>query len=787
MKERTSILEESVKNILIYAMIFFIIMAIIGVFVVKNNYNDEIAQLEEKYKEQINLSSNKYIQEEIDNIKKYLDDGFSYLENSAKEFIDSNYNFAYNYYHSSNNKDEALDFLIKNTKYPIKYKIYNGIDPEYQYYTKYMELDNGKMLKINIDEQKYKETQRKVALENIKNLHNIHLSNFDAKEIDDDFTFLDNESWYCVYENNIYTCYDKNWWIKIEFSAKTSALEDSLIKAKSDRFLFFIKQSIYISIAMLFGYLLLYLYTLKKRKEVKEQIEIATNHFDDALNTQIANFNKLKSINTDFTYKEFRTLSYALLRFIRKIKAKDSHLKKQAYIDNITGLMNMVSVYESLKLYNKKQGKVLLFCFLNIASFRAYNSMYGRNFGDEILKLVGFRLYSIMKNIPVNDDEHTESNRYKNNDKYLFIQNNETFECLARISADEFLLVTEVNENEDFYKIAKSYQQKLISKNIKINSNDENISYEPFKINARIGYCVYPNDSDNILECIGNADLAIENDKATGDNVVFGYTKEIGEQNEADLKLQQDIRNGIVNKEFLLYYQPKVDCQSGKIIGAEALVRWQKGDKLIFPDQFIGLCEKSNLIITLGNEIIKMACDAQRRWIQQGLKLKLSINLSTKQLLNENIINTIEKNMQGIDPSLLEFEITESFSIENAASKGIIDKIKKLNVGLSMDDFGKGYSSLSYLNNKDLDFDVVKIDKCFIQNIDKNERNKKLVAFIVKMIKSLNKRSVAEGVENEEILTFLQSLGCDEYQGYYFSKPVPEKILLERVYNNAKN
>lgn len=449
--------------------------------------------------------------------------------------------------------------------------------------------------------------------------------------------------------------------------------------------------------------------------------------------------------------------------------------------------MNMINVYESLKFYNKKQDKVLLFCFFNITSFRAYNSMYGRNFGDEVLRLVGFRLYAMLKDIAIGDDEHYESIRYKKYDKYVFEQNDNNFECLARISADEFLLIKELDSDANFYKIAKTYQQKLTTKSVKINSNDPDINYEPFKINARIGYSIYPKDSDNIIECIGNADLAIENERAIGDNVVFGYTKEIGKQNEADLRLQQDVRHGIANKEFMLYYQPKVDCNSGKIIGAEALVRWKKGDEIIMPDKFISICERTNLIISLGDEIIKMACNAQRRWIKQGLRLKLSINLSSKQLLNENIINVIEKNIVGIDPNLLEFEITESFSIENAASKGIINKIKQLKVGLSMDDFGKGYSSLSYLNNKDLDFDVVKIDKCFIQNIDTNERNRKIVAFIIKMIRSLEKRSVAEGVENKEILDFLKSLGCDEYQGYYFSKPVPEQVLLERIYQDAKN
>lgn len=787
MKERKSILEESIKSLVLYSIIFFALILSVGVFVIKTNYIEEIKNLEQDYNNQINLSSNKYIKEELKNIKKYLDAEFSYIDDGAKEVIDSYYYFANNYINMSSNKDEALEFLKSNTKYPLKIEVLDGIDIKYPHYARYLELDNKKILRIKIDDKKYQETQTVVALNNIKNLHNAQLSHFKVRKLDENFNFLGDEKWYCVYENQAYTCYDKNWSLALEFTVKSETLKIALEEAKSKRFQSFLLQGLFLGISILLGFIALCVYLVRKKREVKSQIELASKHFDVALNKQISSFNKDKKLNNDFAFKEFRTLSYALLRFIRQIQAKDSNIKKQAYIDSITGLMNMISVTESLDKYIIKDNKVLLFLFFNIDKFRIYNSMYGRHFGDEVLKIVAYRLYANLKGLAIGDNEHFESLDFIKYDKYKFIQNKNNFECLARISADEFLLIIEVNKNDDCFNIAKQYHQKLTARSIKINSNDDLIEYEPFKINARVGCSIYPKDSKNILECIGNADLAIENDKAIGDNWVFAYTEEIGKQNEANLKLQQDIRTGILNKEFLLYYQPKVDCKSGKIIGAEALVRWQKGNELIFPDQFIGICERSNLIITLGNEIIKMACEAQRRWIAQGLELKLSINLSTKQLLSEGIVHTIEKNIQGIPPRLIEFEITESFSIENSTSKAIIDKIKKLNVGLSMDDFGKGYSSLSYLNDQDLDFDVVKIDKCFIQNIDTNEKNRKLVEFIVNIIKSLKKRSVAEGVENINILNFLKNLGCDEYQGYYFSKPVPENILLEKVYENGKS
>ena len=784
MKEKISILEDSIKKLLSYSIVFFIIIMSIGFIVMKSNYDDEIQRLEENYEKQLNLSSNEELNKELESIKKYLRLESKYIEQNSKDIIDSVYNLVSDFYKINN--DQILN-LLENTKYPIEIKTLDEIEENYKYYAKYIKLNDNKYLKISLNEQKYKESQEQLAIKNAYNLHTNSYINFNIEKLKNDFDFTNAENWYCEYKEQLYTCYDKTWQLKLTFNINSQKLSSALEDAKERRYKTLLSNIIFLICAVLLGYFLLYVYIVNRKKEVKTQIELLTSYFSLILNNQATNFNKRNKLNLDFKYKEFRTLSYIFLNFLRTIKVKDKNLKKQVYVDNVTGLMNTTSVYEALGFYQAKEDKVLLFCFFNIENFRIYNSMYGRDFGDEVLKVVGFRIYTILKNLEINEDEYTKSLEYKKYEKYSFEQNNDKFECLARISADEFLLIIEVEKAENYEKIVKKYHHDLTQKNITIDSNDDLIQYDPFKINARIGYSVYPKDSKKILECIGNADMAIENEKASGGNGIFGYTEDIGKQNEKYLQLQKDIRNGILNKEFILHYQPKVDCKTGKIMGAEALVRWQKGSKIIMPDIFIEVCEKSNLIIALGNEIIRMACDAQRRWISQGLRLKLSINLSTKQLLSDGIIQVIEKNIQGIDPSLLEFEITESFSIENETSKEIIDKIKKLNVGLSMDDFGKGYSSLSYLNDKDLDFDVIKIDKCFIQNIDTNEKNRKLVEFIVNLIKTLNKRSVAEGVENLEILSFLQELGCDEYQGYYFSKPIPEEILLEKVHNNGQN
>lgn len=776
---RKSILKESMRNLTIYTLLFFVLILSVGGLILKHNYDNEIENLEKEYRAEIKLDTNKYIQEELKNIKNYLDTEYTFLTKAAEEIVNNYYEIVVEYYKNSENKDQAIKFLQENASKFITVKVVDEINNTNTHYAKYLQLENKKLLKIKINDKKYKDYQSDIALKNIMNLHNKEFAFFTPSRLADDFEFP-NSDWFCENRRDKYICFDKNWWISIEYRINTSNLEEKLNNSKDKSFDSYIDQFLFFLCALLSGFFGLYMYVSRKKIVLEKQIKLVENNFDIALNKQIFNLDKDKKISQELVYSEFRTLSYALLRLIRKIDIRDKELNKIAYNDKLTGLMNMTNIKKHLKVYRQKEDKVLLFLLFNIENFRICNLMYGREFGDEILKVVGFRLYCELKNITIQNDEHNECLDFIKSDKYRFNKNGDSFECLARVSADEYLLIIELDKNEDFSKIAQKYLNMLSKNNIKINSSDELVNYEPFRISARVGYSVYPNDSENIFACISNADLAMRN-KNDNDGNIFVYDAQIGKDNENNLQLLQDIRNAILNKEFILHYQPKVDCKTDKIIGAEALVRWQKGNDLIMPDDFIKICEENNLIIALGDEIIKMACNMQRKLTSLGYKLKLSINLSTKQLLNDAIVQTIRKNLEGIDPKLIEFEITENFSIENLTDKKIIDDIKDLNVSLSMDDFGKGYSSLSYLNDDTLDFDVVKIDKSFIQNISNNSQNKELVKHIINIIKAVGKHTVAEGVENKETLDYLKELGCDEYQGYFFSKPIPESDFLERL------
>ncbi|MBZ7986647.1 putative bifunctional diguanylate cyclase/phosphodiesterase [Campylobacter canadensis] len=773
MKQSVSILEKSVKELLIYIVLILSFMLLVGFGISKFNYNEDVKKLQEDFNNQVDISLNKYIKEEVTNINKYLQVEYAYLNGSAKEIIDNLYLLLDAYLDSQSNQENALQFLFSSVGYPIELNIVSEVEKNYLHHARYIKLENNKLLKISISDEKYLSASFDVALKNIKNLHNYALSDFSVEKLPMDFNYNNTEHFYCDTQKDSMQCYNRNFWISFSYKINTKELEKSLELAKDTKYKNFLVQATFIFLSIGISFIFLLIFALTKKNMVKQEISHASEYFLSILDD--------KQVKCDFKYQEFRELSIGILKFLKKVKQKDNDIKKMAFIDPITRLMNMLSLNMSLKNYTVKDDNKLVFCFFNIEGFKTLNSMYGREFGDEVLKVVAYRLYCLGMDIAIGDEEHFEAQYYIKNNKFEFSHLDDRFFAIARIGADEFILVEEINKHTQADELAQKYHKCLSARSIIIKSNSNNVEYQPFKISAKVGYSVYPDDSENIINCVHLADLAINNKLAKYKNCVFGYTKAIGELTTQNLHLQQDIRKGIENKEFVLYYQPKIDCKSGKVVGAEALVRWKRGDKIVMPDEFIGICERSNLIIMLGNDIIRMACETQKKWIKMGLNLKLSINLSSKQLLSDTIISTIEENLKGIDPNLIEFEITENFAIENLTDKEVVKQIKGLRVGLSMDDFGKGYSSLSYLNDNDLDFDIVKIDKSFIRNIHKDKKSQQLVRFILELVKSLNKKSIAEGVENLESLQFLQEQGCDEYQGYYFSKPVPEEEFLKKV------
>jgi diguanylate cyclase (GGDEF) domain len=312
------------------------------------------------------------------------------------------------------------------------------------------------------------------------------------------------------------------------------------------------------------------------------------------------------------------------------------------------------------------------------------------------------------------------------------------------------------------------------------------VAAQEFNITASIGISTYPDDSEDMQGLLKNADIAMYRAKEQGKNNYQFYSAQMNVHSLERLALESGLRRALERNEFLLHYQPKVDIGSGRITGMEALVRWQqRATELIPPEQFIALAEETGLIVPIGEWVLKTACARNQSWREQGLPpLCIAVNLSARQFAHENLLQDVARvlNETGLDPAALEFEITESMVMHDPErAVKLLSRLKDMGIQLSIDDFGTGYSSLSYL--KRFPLDSVKIDRSFIRDIPGDADDAAITRAIIAMAHSLRLKVIAEGVETEAQLSFLRDHGCDEMQGYYFSKPLPEDEFLRLLRN----
>jgi EAL domain-containing protein (putative c-di-GMP-specific phosphodiesterase class I) len=310
----------------------------------------------------------------------------------------------------------------------------------------------------------------------------------------------------------------------------------------------------------------------------------------------------------------------------------------------------------------------------------------------------------------------------------------------------------------------------------------QHIAGHDLSVTASLGISIYPEDGFDAIALIKKAETAMRNVKESGPNDFSFFIDEMNQRAREQQSIESGIRLALERNEFVLHYQPKLDLGSGKVVGAEALIRWQKpGQGWVYPTDFIGVAEDSGLIVPLSKWVLAQACQQARAWQAKGLpKLYMSVNVSAIDFRQRDFVEGIEQILKqtGMDPTLLELEITEGVLMQNVdATMVALNRLKALGVRLAIDDFGTGYSSLSYLQR--FPIDVLKIDQSFIRGLSRDSNDAALVSAIISLGKSLKLTVIAEGVETLEQLNFLKALQCEEGQGYYFSKAVEPDAFVQ--------
>jgi EAL domain-containing protein (putative c-di-GMP-specific phosphodiesterase class I) len=301
-------------------------------------------------------------------------------------------------------------------------------------------------------------------------------------------------------------------------------------------------------------------------------------------------------------------------------------------------------------------------------------------------------------------------------------------------------------------------------------------------ITASIGLALYPFDDDNCENLLAKADAAMYDAKANGRNAFRHYAPGLSIYSAERLSLETELRYALDNNELVLHYQPQICLANGRVVGVEALVRWQHPTRgLLAPIHFIGIAEESGLIVGIGYWVLREACRQQQEWVRHGLApLRMSVNISAVQFQQPDFSMRVQQVLRetGIDAAHVELELTESIVMHHAAAVlGTLNTLKGLGLRLAIDDFGTGFSSLSYLRR--FPVDRLKIDQSFIRDIEKLPVNESIVRAIAALAKSLSLEIVAEGTETQTELSLVKAVGCHEAQGYFYSKPLPAPALVQ--------
>ncbi len=425
-------------------------------------------------------------------------------------------------------------------------------------------------------------------------------------------------------------------------------------------------------------------------------------------------------------------------------KQAEAHVQYLAHYDPLTELPNRQLLEERMQLAlhaARDRQRMVALLYLDLDRFRFINESLGHEYGDKLLQAVTRRL--------------TEQVRGS--------------DTLARFSGDEFaVLLSDIGALEDARQIADKIRLML--------TQPFNLDEHEIFVTPSIGIAIYPRDGETTADLYRAADTAMNSAKAQGGNAARFYSIDMNHGASHRLTLESGLRRALEREEFLLYYQPQVSLHSGEVIGMEALLRWQNPERgLISPAEFIPLLEETGLIIPVGEWVLRTACSQTALWQQSGLPvLRVAVNLSQRQFHEPDMLSVIERALRdsGLPPAQLELEVTESLMIRDMQTTiTTLHQLHAIGIQISIDDFGTGYSSLGYL--KKLPINKIKIDQSFVRDICSDPDDAAIASTIIALGHSLRMQVIAEGVETAEQLSHLRAQGCDEIQGYYFSKPLP--------------
>jgi diguanylate cyclase (GGDEF)-like protein len=497
------------------------------------------------------------------------------------------------------------------------------------------------------------------------------------------------------------------------------------------------------------------LYFLKKitgltRLNEKLQDEIAERkRAEDALHKAHSEL-ELKVLERTSELSESNRLLEEEMSERQRYEEQISHM---AYYDGLTGLPNRALFEECLKqrlLMNERQKAKTAVMFIDVDDFKRVNDTLGHSYGDKLLKKIAERLNS-------NTRKSDSITRHRENDMY------------SRRGGDEFtVMLSVIKEFEDAAVVA--------GRIIHAMSDPFMLDGREILVTVSIGIAIYPDDGEDVDTILKNADAAMYDAKERGKNNYQYYRHSMNATTLERLNIEGDIKKALERGEFILHYQPQVDTLTRKVVGVEALIRWKHPEKgMVSPLDFIPVAEQTGLIIPISDWVVETACRQNRIWQEEGVAdIPVSVNLTSHQFQQKNfiknLIDLLEKT--GLPPQSLHLEITESTLMKNT-EMSFVNLYELSHLGLSMiiDDFGTGYSSLSYL--KRFPIHAIKIDRSFVKDINTSADDAAIASAIISMAHTMNIKVVAEGVETEEQLTFLQERGCDEIQGYLFSRPLP--------------